>query len=316
MKMNLPKPLLLIFFAVFLISCSEFIESSVADKKVFLNAPSENFESNKYNQTFWWEPVEDSPSYRFQLAIPSFDSIAELVMDTLVKSNKFSFVLEPGIYEWRVRAENSTSHGIYSSRKLIIHESSITKQQVQLKSPGPDKITNQKNIDYSWHSIYGTTVYRLQIDTNNFSDENILVFNSVTPNIEFNVSLPKDHIYQWRVRAEADSVVSKWSQINKFTLDATPPEKVNLTAPASNQVLGKPVNLQWNAVTGASKYQLMIYKSDGVTAYSSSFPLIITQTNYSFNEGDFNEVLYWKVRATDGAGNAGLYSEVRSFTVQ
>lgn len=300
---------------VALYSCSEFIEKDLSDNKVFLTSPSDSLETNKYNQTFWWEPI-DNASYRLQIASPSFDSIAELVLDTLVKSNKFIYTLEPGEYEWRVRAENSTSQGIYTSRKLTIHLSSIATQKIQLKSPGTGFITNRKDITYSWHGLFGTNVYRLQIDTNNFSDENALVFNSTTPNLEFTVPLTVDKLYQWRVRAENDTDLSKWSPIQTLTLDATPPAKVILSSPSTSQVVSKPVMLQWSSVAGAVKYQLIIYKSDGVTIYNSTFPINLSATNYSFNEGDFNETIYWKVRAIDAAGNIGAYSDVRSFTVQ
>jgi uncharacterized protein YegP (UPF0339 family) len=298
------------------LSCSEFIEPSLEDKKISLNSPSDRLESNKYNQTFWWEPADGVSTYRIQVAIPSFDSIAEIVADSLVKGNKLSLSLEPGRYEWRVRAENSGSKGIYTTRRFTIYESSISNQRVQLKSPGNGTVSNQRELKYSWHSLFGTDVYRLQIDTNNFSDDSLLVLNAVTPNVEFLVNLNADKQYQWRVRAENDTAVSKWSVIHSVIIDATPPVKVGLTSPAAGQIVSKRVSLQWGAVSGAAKYQLMIYKSDGVTPYNGTFPLTLNANNYSFNEGDFNETLNWKVRAVDAAGNVGAYSDVRNFTVQ
>jgi hypothetical protein len=91
---------------------------------------------------------------------------------------------------------------------------------------------------------------------------------------------------------------------------------VSLIAPSANQVVARPVTMQWGAVSGASRYQLFIYKSDGVTLFNSTFPLNLTTTSYSFNDGHFNETVQWKVRAFDAAGNAGAYSDMRSYTVQ
>ncbi|MFD2162266.1 hypothetical protein ACFSJU_07665 [Paradesertivirga mongoliensis] len=318
MKLNLTlKSGAVLFCLLLLSSCSEFIEKDLDDSKVFLTSPGDNHETNKYNQTFWWEPI-DNASYRLQIASPSFTNIAELLIDTLIKgNNKFSITLDPGEYEWRVRAENSGTSGLYSTRSLVVHESSIAAQQIQVKGPGSGYITNQKNITFNWYGLFGSEMYRIQIDTNNFSDPAKLVFDSATPSLSHAVSLTKDQSYQWRIRAEAGAdEVSKWSPIFQFTLDATAPDKVNLSLPSNGQVVNKPVTLQWAGVEGASKYQLVVYKADGGTNYNSSYPMLLNGTSFSFNEGQFNETLYWKVRAVDAAGNYGAFSEVRSFTVQ
>ena len=298
-----------------IIGCSEFIEKDLSGQKVFLTSPSDSVETNKYTQSFLWEPINNT-SYRLQIASPSFNSSTEVVQDTLLKTNRFNFILEPGTYEWRVRVENSGSAGIYSARKLIIHQSSIKNQQVLIKSPLAGFVTNQSNVLYSWHRMFGADAYYLQVDTNNFSDDNELVFESRTPNTEFSVPLSTDKSYQWRVRAEADTVVSKWSPIQTFVLDATPPGKVNTGTPTNGQAVTKPITLQWAIVNGATKYQLIIYKNNGSTIYSSTFPLLLSVNSYSFTEGEYNETLYWKVRAIDAAGNLGEFSDVKNFTIQ
>jgi hypothetical protein len=304
-----------LFCLALIIGCSEFIEKDLTSQKVFLTSPSDSIETNKYTQSFVWEPVNNA-SYRMQIASPSFTSSAEIIQDTVLKASKYNFILEPGRYEWRVRAENSGSAGIYSTHTLIIHESSITNQQVLIKTPLSGFVTNQTNVVYSWHNMFGAKAYYLQIDTANFEDEVGLVFKSRTANTEFSVPLTTDKSYQWRVRAEADSVVSKWSPIQTYARDATPPEKVNAGTPANGQVVVKPVILQWAIVTGATKYQLVLYKSNGSTFYNSTFPLLLTTNSYSFADGDVNETLYWKVRAVDAAGNYGEFSDIKNFTIQ
>jgi len=316
MKSNLYKLFsCTIFLSVLIVSCSEFIEKDVSDQKVFLIAPSDSLESSRYNQTFSWEAVEGAQTYRLQIAAGSFDSISYMVEDTLIKTTKMGLVLEPGKYQWRVRAQNSGSSSLYSTNTLIIHESSLVNQQVQLKAPGIDFVTNQKDVTFSWYGIFGAQVYRLQIDTNNFANENQLFFEIASPNIQSMVSFSKDRVYQWRVRAESSSEVSKWSKIQNFTFDATLPEKVSLISPTMNQLISKPINLQWSSVPGATKFELFLYQSDGTTMLGS-FPKVVLKNDYTFNEGDSNESFYWKVRAIDAAGNVGPFSETRSFTVK
>lgn len=311
------KGLLIIFsLPLFITSCNEFIESPVTGKKVFLNAPGENLETDKYNLQFWWEFVEDATAYRLQVVQPDFANAASLILDTLVTTNKFSYTLDPGKYEWRVRAENGSSQGFYTSRSFTVFESSLENQRVQVKGPANGVLTNSTAITFKWLSLFGATNYLLQVDTNNFSDEDALVLDQNTRNLEYTLNLNKDKLYQWRVRAEKDAELSKWSALQNFTYDTTPPAQISLVAPANNQVLAKPVNLRWNAVGGATKYELLVLKADAVTAYNATFPMVLNSINYNFNAGDFNETIYWKVRAIDEAGNVGMYSTQQSFIVQ
>jgi hypothetical protein len=301
---------------LFLTACKEFLEPSLKNTKVILLAPGEKLESRKYNQSFWWEPVEDALLYRLQIVTPRFDSTSSVVVDTLVKGNKFSITLNPGNYEWRVRSENGSSTGLFSSRKLTILESSLEEQQVQLTSPSNHFITNQSPLVYRWESLFSAAKYRLQIDTNNFADENILVFNNTTPALEFTVPFSKEKLYQWRVRVENDTDQSKWSVISTVLYDHTAPPKTILNSPANKQTVAKPVALQWDVALTASKYELFVFKSDSTSTYNTGFPVTVNGTSYNFNEGATGEKIYWKVRALDEAGNKGLFSDLRNFIIQ
>lgn len=307
---------IVVLFMLLTTGCSEFIESSVENKKIVLLAPGDSLETSSYNQKFWWEPVEHALYYRLQVVTPSFDSIGTLVVDTLVSGHKFELTLEPGTYEWRLRAENGSSRSLYTLRSLTIHESSIRLQQVQSISPGSQFVTNKDEVTYKWNALFGASRYRLQIDTNNFANDSVLFFNSTTANLEFSVPFDGDNQYQWRVRAENDSTESRWSSIQRITFDKTPPSQVTLISPANNSASTRPVKLQWNAVAGAKRYEILVLKSDSTTVFSSSFPVLITSTTYAFNGGDLNDVLFWKVRALDEAGNRGAFSAIRSFTIQ
>lgn len=302
--------------SILLSSCNEFFEPELKNKKVFLTSPGENSQSNRYNQTFRWEQVDEAGNYRLQVATPSFDSIADILLDTLVSDTKFAFTLEPGIYEWRVRAENSASSSQYSSRKFTIIESSLASQQVQIVSPGTGTVSNNRNITFKWLSLFGASDYKLQVDSGNFSNEETMLVNTTTTETEYTQVLSRDNIYRWRVKAVNDTSESKWSAVQSFTFDNTPPAKVTLLLPANNTTVSRPVGLQWEAVSGAAKYLVQVYKSDSSTPYSSSFPVTVTSASYSFTAGESGETLYWKVCAVDATGNAGPYSDLRSFIVQ
>lgn len=301
---------------LFLVSCKDFIEPSIEDEKVFINAPADSTQTSTYLQTFWWDEVEDALSYRVQIVTPGFSDASRLIMDTLVTNNKFIYTLDPGIYEWRIRGENGSSSTLYTTQRLTVYESNIGSQVVQVRAPSNGLLTNLSDTEFSWNNLYGAKVYRLQVDTNNFRDEKVLFFDQTTTALDLRVRFSKDNTYQWRVRAEQDSAVSKWSTISEIRYDKTPPSIVSLVGPSKGASAASPVSLQWKALEDASSYQLYVYRSDTTTLYNPSFPMTLKETNYSFKDGTFGEVVYWKVRAADVAGNWGAFSELRSFTIQ
>ncbi len=310
------KKIYLFFLILIVYSCKDFIESPVTDEKVSIVAPGDGMESNKYAQQFWWEPVEDATSYRLQIVSPSFSAAQQLVIDTLTAETKFAYTLEPGNYQWRIRAENSSSTGIYTTRSFTIHESSIEHQQVQLSAPSNGLLTNKPSIDIQWLPLFDASAYVLQIDSANFTDEANMVVNQELSVTTYRFAAQKDADYRWRVKAKNSEIESKWSAVYGFTRDATPPAKVSLVSPVNDYSAALPVVLRWNTVTGASKYQLSVYKSDGTTPFNNAFPMVLTGNSYSFNAGEYNETLYWNVKALDEAGNIGEISDTRRFTVQ
>lgn len=304
------------FLLMFLLAgCDEFIEHSIQDSKVTLLAPVSGTESVLYAQSFWWEPVEDALKYRLQVVSPDFTHTTRLVLDTLMTGNKFNFTLDPGNYEWRVRAENGSSQTSYTTANFIIYPSSIKMQQVQLQLPANNAITASSNQIFSWLKLYGADQYHLEIDTSNFADEKVLFFDKKTSNLEFPVALTKDKLYQWRVKALNDTAESKWSAIQNITFDSTPPAQVVLSAPATGALVASPVTLKWEGANTAARYQLAVFKSDQTTPYNNTFPLTLTANSYVFT-GAPGEKIYWQVRAIDGIGNIGTYSELRNFTTQ
>ncbi len=311
----------LVFFLLLTVlvlqSCREFIEPSIAGRQVTLNAPSDGALGASYTVNFWWTEVDDALNYRLQIVTPGFDTLQALVADTVVKTNKIVFTLAPGSYQWRVRAENGSTQTPYSAaRRFTIASSSVKLQKVQLMAPANSYLTNQSQLNFSWSGLYGATRYRLQVDTNSFTDTTKLVYNQATPALQLSVNLQKDQNYQWRVRAENDTARSLWSAINTFTYDHTPPGQVTLTLPLSGQTATLPLALSWNTAPTATRYRLYVLKSDSATVYSSTFPVQLTTTGYTLSQGTSGERLYWRVSAVDAAGNEGRASALRNFLVQ
>ena len=298
-------------------SCSDIIEPSISKKVVTLEAPADQYQSTGYTINFWWDAVDNALSYHLQVVTPSFAAPGSLILDTIVTKNKFPFTLNPGLYQWRVTAENGSSQTPFAGpRSFTVVTSSIKQQAVQLISPSNNLLTNKASITFQWGGLYGATQYRFEIDTNNFGNEGNVISNTAIPGQQISFSFPKDLAYQWRVRAENDTAQSQWSAINMVTYDHTPPGQVTLSSPVDGTTLPKPVSLQWNPASTAVAYKLYIYGSDGATLYNSSLPVTLNATSYSFNLGKSGDKVYWKVSAVDAAGNEGAASTLVSFILQ
>lgn len=297
-----------------LAACKDFIEPSLEKRNVILVAPSEGAESNKYQVGFWWEPVQDALYYRVQIATPDFASAVSLAQDTLIEGrNRFEMTLEPGSYQWRIRAENGSSNTPYMSAKFIIHESSLGDQKLTIVGPPANYLSNLPVVTMQWDKLFGASGYLLQIDTGNFEDEGKLIYNQELSGNEFKFTFPKEGTIRWRVRAQNETGSSKWADTRTIIYDKTPPEVPTPISPAKGVEVSAPVKITWTSVPAAKKYKLFLYKSDGTTAYGSGFPITVNSNSYSFNTGLQGEQIYWSVLAIDEAGNEGVASVLTSF---
>lgn len=309
--------MLLVTALLYLSSCDDIIEPSISKSQVQLEAPANQYVSASNTINFWWDPVDHALTYHLQVVTPNFAAPGSLVLDTVVSNNKFSFNLSPGIYQWRVMAENGSSQTPYAAaRTFTVGVTAFSQQTVQLTSPGNNFLSNQGTVVLQWGSLYGATKYQLQIDTNSFADTTVLIYNKTIVAQQYSFTFPKDQAYQWRVRGENDTAFSGWSSVNTMTYDHTPPPQVSLLLPAPGQTVSLPVSLQWNPATTAVSYRLYVFQSDSTTNYNSSFPMLLKTTSYSFNLGSSGDKIYWKVSAIDAAGNEGQASALSSFMVQ
>jgi hypothetical protein len=121
--------------------------------------------------------------------------------------------------------------------------------------------------------------------------------------------------YYWRVRGiNSNDQAGAWSAIGSFTVDLSAPAFPVITKPLpSAEARGAPV-FAWNAVSGATRYQIQIDESGGnfdVPAYDSG---LITRTNLTAafsSPGSWK----WRLRAQDAAGNFSSWTAERDITI-
>lgn len=134
--------------------------------------------------------------------------------------------------------------------------------------------------------------------------------------INFTVNLKGSVPNGWRVTSTATDLFGNTSEFSPCLAYPTPPVgQPKLSTPSNNAKSSdsRPI-FAWNAVAGAAAYELQI-------AYDPSFQTIL----YDVFRGDISfrpfspltrsETFYWRVRALDGSGNGGTWSQIRVINI-
>lgn len=290
-------------------SCDDFIEPELDDKTVFLIAPPDSLRSSVVTQTFWWDEVDGGETYKVQIVKGTFSYVELFVADSLVATNKFQYSLQPGNYQWRVRAENNGGNTPWSTRTLTIDSTlDLSAQIVALTSPIDNYSVNVTTGTFKWQSLYNADEYRLQVtDTASGS----LIVDITQTGTEYNYTLSEGN-YIWGVRAQNSLSISLYST-RKLNIDLTAPSAPVLVSPLNNAILiaGANDSLTW-LIDPSSVSDSLFIDTDSVFPnpqkfFSSNTYYIITQPAGTY---------FWKVKSMDQAGNQGAFSAYRKFFLQ
>ncbi len=94
--------------------CQDLLEvTDISNQEVQLLAPSDSTVVVQSEVQFNWTEVYEASQYHVQVASPSFENAAQIVVDSLIvvdstfTSPRISRTLVDAEYEWRVKAMNS-----------------------------------------------------------------------------------------------------------------------------------------------------------------------------------------------------------------
>ncbi|MFA5315960.1 MAG: hypothetical protein WC369_00890, partial [Dehalococcoidales bacterium] len=221
-----------------------------------------------------------------------------------------------------------TGHCLWSvdntNKWVVLYRDTLT-TPVTLTTPddnasGIGNLVNYQisNLSLNWTSLEGASEYCWQLDAD--TD-----FSSVPDNFEdttrtTHISLPRLEAatcYHWRVRATSPAL-SPWSEKRTFTTSlgtsCAAPRLVSPTA-GDQQVMTRPV-FQWDEVTGASSYELMVSDEVSFTrpalvkSGAAAIPGTAWQSDLALEPGT---IYYWRVKAV-GNGTNSAWSATRAFT--
>jgi hypothetical protein len=302
-----------IFILLLIISgCQTFFEKDISDEKVKLLSPTPGMQTDIVSQTFWWSEIEGATNYRLQIVTPAFDSSEVLLLDTLISKDKFSKVLFPSVFEWRVRAENNAFMTDWSYGELyILSTDDLAKQTVNLNFPGP--IMNSNKIRFGWDNLYNADTYTFVA----FKDIWDGIYE-ISPTVIDTTILEKilpDGIYSWGVKAKNSVSETLYSKKN-LVVDTTPPEKPILISPVDEfSTTDKTITFSWNSsdrTSGILYDSLKVYADKNLTMLVKSAVSFLNTTELSFSD---RKTYYWTVFSVDKAGNYGAVSNCFSLII-
>jgi parallel beta-helix repeat protein len=296
-------------------------ESNIAPSAPSLLEPANNAHENDTTPLFRWgnsiDPEGDSIIYTLQIDNDVSFSASFVYKDNWITENQYELptdnALSDGLYYWRVGARDMVNPDNWSENFTFIIDT-VPPPAPILQAPLNGAITNDSTPNFRWTSITIENsfpiTYELQVDNdNNFLSPEVdatgLSENTYAPVIEL-----ADENYFWRVRAvDGAGNVGQWSIVQTFLIDTIPPGAPTLVSPVNGVLLGTPdIHFYWTEPGSAVAYDIQI---DNEPSFNSPY----VHENQSVADNSYIYTFaragtyYWRVRASDEAGNWGGWSD-------
>jgi hypothetical protein len=198
---------------------------------------------------------------------------------------------------------------------VTANKSGLPPEAPTLVSPPNSATCQAVNLTFSWNNPGGATSYRLQVDNNSDLSSPYYDQSGLTATSQLVNGLNINTTYYWRVNATNSIGTSSWSSVWSFTTTMEAPGIPTLSSPG-NGVTCQPssLTLQWNAVSGASYYQLQL---DDNSDFSS--PEVdqssIGGTSHAVSSLSAGATYYWRVKAYNACDVGSNWTTSWNFTV-
>ncbi len=278
--------------------------------------------------TFVWRPAYDSLSgvshYVLQFANNSGFSGA-VTKDSLTDTTFTSGVLADTFWYWRVRCVDRAGNLSAWSQVRSLEIDTKVPQAPTLAEPASAAWLRDSVVAFRWSSVTFSKVgegtimapvrYILQVDTSRSFPAPLVVDTLYVP---YDTVKLEQARYFWRVRAfDMAGNQGGFSNVDSFGCDWTAPTVPMLAYPPNDTTLKDTVfGFFWypsqDRPSGVADYRIQLALD--TTFANLVRDTVVKDTSYRVRLAD--TVYYWRVRATDRAGNRSVWSGYRKLRAQ
>jgi hypothetical protein len=310
----------IIAIALILFSCDDVLEKDITNDMVELISPKDYEEIESNVVTFKWNSLSDADKYRIQI----FKTDKTKILDSLITKTNLTYPLPHGEYQWRVRGENFAYQSSYSLQAdfSVIESTDLSNQQIILKSPADNYYTKNSTVTCNWTALTMADYYEFEL-LNVTNGETIVLQETNITNPTFiinNTNLSAEAKYKWKIKGVNGTSETPFST-STFSVDRTNPNQPTNTLPAQNATftINQTINFSWSILADVGVIQSPISYTIEF-ANDVNFTTIIQKNDVSTAsfEKAFTAIgsYYWRIKATDLAGNISIYSTPFKFIVK
>ncbi len=250
--------------------------------------------------SFQWGAVTGATRYQLEITKVSDGTIFRTVdLGNVTTTTQYAFANDGAHYRWRVRAGSSTQWGAWSLHRTFTNGAALPAPT--LGSPANNASLDSTSVSFQWSAVTGATRYQLEVVrvSDGFVFKNVELGNTTSASQS---GFPNDGTeYRWRVRAGNAHAWGAWTAYRNFSSGVVLPAPT-LSSPTNNSELSSSTVLfRWNAVTGATKYQLEVLRGTETVPFKD-----ITVGNITMSEqfGFLRDGTQyrWRVRAGNNTG--------------
>lgn len=297
---------------LFLIACEAIFVEDISKSYIMLIAPLNSASIKTGEISFLWEKVSEADNYQLQIVSPSFSNPSQVILDTTILPNKFVHKLNPGDYEWRVKAKNSDYETMFEANTFTVINSEITNSVTELLSPKSEETTNISNQNLTWSVVPGAIDYRVQIYSPDI--QGVLIDDVIVTETEYSYDFSEGD-FTWQVRPQNDFQNGKYVN-RKITVDTEKPNVPENLFPKNNHIQSESsIDFSWGRIDVAGTPEVdSIYVFSDVNLTTLIFKGLGVNKSYN-KEGVEKNTYYWFVKAFDKANNESEKSSVFQITL-
>ncbi|MDO5981440.1 hypothetical protein [Flavivirga spongiicola] len=300
-------------------ACDDILEEDITNDVVQVISPTEGTVIEGNTVQFLWQTIEGADSYRVQIIKNNQRHVA----DSLVTITNFTYNLDPGDYQWRIKAENfayETDYTFPINFEMRASED-LSNQSVLLQTPSENLYTNNKNIIFTWNSLASADTYTFVLAKKLGGEQTVFQQADITKtslNID-PTKLDEDAEYIWKLKA-INTTSETFFSVRSLFIDTVIPNQPTLSEPLDDaKVSPSSVTFNWANGADSGTIQSLITNTLEIST-NADFNTIIHSASTTNNSAVYEFVTpntyYWRIKAIDAAKNESDYSIVRSIVIE